>query len=112
MVVRRGEALYIDLHLKENYKKEEHDFQIVFRTGQQSRQSDKSKVVVRLVDNLDETKWGVVLVGTSKDRLQLKISIPADCIVAKYMMTIESAGRVLHDQQEEVLILFNPWAQG
>eukprot|EP00112_Aurelia_sp_Birch-Aquarium-sp1_P005516 Seg1628.2 transcript_id=Seg1628.2/GoldUCD/mRNA.D3Y31 product="Protein-glutamine gamma-glutamyltransferase K" protein_id=Seg1628.2/GoldUCD/D3Y31 len=111
LVVRRGEALYVDLHLKEDYKKEAHDFQIVFRTGNQSRQSDKSKVVVRLVDNLDKTKWGMVLVGTSKDRLQLKISIPADCIVAKYMMTIESAGSILHDQQEQVFILFNPWVQ-
>ena len=112
LVIRRGQPLYIDIHLKADYNKDEHDFQVVFKTGSRPRQSDRSKVVVHTVDNLDKTKWGMFQVGTTTQRLQMQISIPADAIVSKYTMTIESAGREVYQLEQKVFILFNPWVQG
>ena len=112
LVIRRGQFLYIDIHLKEDYKKDEHIFQVVFKTGQKPRQSERSKVVVKTVDNLDKTKWGMVQVGTSKKLLQMKISIPADAIVAKYSMAVESAGKEVYQSEQKIFLLFNPWVHG
>ena len=112
LVIRRGQHLYVDIHLKKDYKKDEHDFQIVLKTGQKPRQSDRSKVVIRTVDNLDKAKWGMVHGGTSSRHLQMKISIPADAIVSKYSMTLESAGREVYQSEHKVFLLFNPWVHG
>ena len=112
LVIRRGQFLYIDIHLTKDYKKDEHDFQIVLKTGQKPRESDRSKVVIRVVDNLDKMKWGMVQVGTSPQLLQMKLSIPADAIVSKYSMTIEGAGREVYQSEQKVFLLFNPWVYG
>lgn len=112
LVIRRGQPFFIDVHLREDYNKDEHDFQIVLKTGRQPRQSDRSKVVARLADNIDKTQWSMVQVGTTLKRLQMKISVPADAIVSKYTLSIESAGRVVHENEHKIFLLFNPWVQG
>eukprot|EP00794_Sanderia_malayensis_P015757 gene15757-17346_t len=111
LVVRRGQPIYFDIHLREDYDKKQHNFNLIFKTGDRPTESDRSKVTVRFIDNLDKAKWGMALIGTSKRILQLKLSIPADCVVGKYSMTVKSNGRLIHDSSQLVYILFNPWVE-
>ena len=52
------------------------------------------------------------IVGSTKQRLQLKINIPPDCIVAKYVLHIKGEDREIYEHKHPVIILFNPWCEG
>ena len=112
LVIRRGQPLYLNLHLTEDFKREEHGFQIVFRTGAKPRVGDRSKVIVKLTDSVVKTEWSMTIVGTTTKILQLSVNIPADCVVGKYSIALQNQRRLVEDSSKTVFILFNPWVEG
>ena len=51
--------------------------------------------------------------GTDDMKIQLKVNIPANCLVAKYQLRILSMrNRVIYKHDNPLHILFNPWSEG
>ena len=51
--------------------------------------------------------------GTDDMKIQLKVNIPANCLVAKYQLRILSMrNRVIYKHDNPLYILFNPWSEG
>ena len=66
-----------------------------------------------MVEYLDKRKWGMRTVGKSESVLQLKINIPARCLVASYeLRVLGKSKKVLYTHKKPMYILFNPWSPG
>lgn len=52
-------------------------------------------------------------VGKSESVLQLKINIPARCLVASYeLRVLGKSKKVLYTHKKPMYVLFNPWSPG
>ncbi|XP_066922576.1 protein-glutamine gamma-glutamyltransferase 4-like [Clytia hemisphaerica] len=111
MVVRRGQEFLLDVKLSTTFDPSLHSISLELRTGSRPNTYERTLIKIPMVKYLDKIKWGMRIVGKSDSTLQLKINIPARCLIANYELRIvNNLRKVLYTHKQPVYILFNPWS--
>ncbi len=113
-VIRRGESLFVDLHLAKVYDEKKDHFHMILKTGERPREFNKSLVYVGKVDEFDSMrqKWAFKVLKAEDKSLTLEINCPADAMLGKYELTIENDDHVIYKHPNDLYVLFNPWCKG
>ena len=113
IVARRGQDFLLDVHLSTTFDASLHTISLELRTGNRPNTFDRTLIRIPMVEYLDKRKWGMRTVGKSESVLQLKINIPARCLVASYELRVLGKSRkVLYTHKKPMYVLFNPWSPG
>ena len=105
----------MDVHLSTTFDASLHSISLELRTGDRPNINDRTLIRIPMTEYLEKRKWGMRNVGGKSDsHLQLKINIPARCLVAAYELRILGKGgrKVLYKHKKPLYVLFNAWSPG
>lgn len=113
-VVRRGQTIFMDIHLARSFIKESDNFYITLNTGKKPREYDKSFIHMKRVEEFDALNevWAYKIIGTNKNIIHIEVNCPSDALIAKYEMTIEDDDDLIFTHNQPLVVLFNPWNKG
>ncbi|XP_065061896.1 hemocyte protein-glutamine gamma-glutamyltransferase-like isoform X2 [Rhopilema esculentum] len=116
LFLRRGQTFKIEIDLKRAYKEDEDQFNIKLETGKYPKKRNGSLISIQKVEEFEKSEWGYRLLKCCGTTLEVEINIPADCIVAKYSLAVESVYKqkakkrsVFYYLEGPVYILYNAW---
>lgn len=113
VILRRGQEFQLDVYPSTNFDNSKHNFYIELWTGPTPKEFERTLIKIYLSRYLEKRKWSMRRTGTDDLKIQLKINIPANCLVAKYQLRILSMrNRVIYKHSTPLHILFNPWSEG
>lgn len=119
-VLRRGEQLRVNLHLRENFNEELDRFRIELSFGPRP-QLDKGTLIYLPLEDLnsdaslrDQNKWGAQLLQVRGNQLSVNIDFPPDMAIGIWRLRISTklAGtRKLRSftVRESLYVIFNAW---
>ena len=113
-VVRRGQSIFMDIHLARPMNHQNDSFYIILKTGRNPKEFDKSFVRIQRADELDsfDEIWAYKIIGVENEVIHVEMNCPSDALVAKYEMSIEDDDDVIYTHDNPLFILFNPWNKG
>lgn len=113
-IVRRGQSIFLDIHLARPFNEQTDLFYITLKSGKKPREHDKSFVHLKRVNEFDATRevWAYKIIGIEKNIIHLEVNCPASAMVAKYEMTIEDDDDEIYKNEHPLVVLFNPWNLG
>lgn len=126
-VVRRGGTMEITVTFNRKYDIEINDAKIEMSTGENAKPSNGTQTIMKLIEDekkkLQPTEWGAKLLEQDENSITIKLQIPANCIIGRWNMLIntivdgkdESGEKKKHifsyRCNQDIIILFNPWCQ-
>jgi len=110
-VVRRGQSIFLDIHLARPMNRKSDSFYITLKTGKNPKEFDKSFVTIQRANELDsfDEIWAYKILGVEDKVIHVEVNCPSDALVAKYEMSIEDDDGVIYTHNNPLFILFNPW---
>ena len=113
-VVRRGQSIFLDIHLARPMNRKSDSFYITLKAGKNPKEFDKSFVTIQRANELDsfDEIWAYKIIGVEDKVIHVEVNCPSDALVAKYEMSIEDDDGVIYTHNNPLFILFNPWNKG
>uniref|UniRef100_A0A8C8SA85 Protein-glutamine gamma-glutamyltransferase 4 n=1 Tax=Pelusios castaneus TaxID=367368 RepID=A0A8C8SA85_9SAUR len=110
LIVRRGQAfqlkLTFDRELKDNDK-----VVLQLSIGEKPMQSNETLVSMNLGSAQNPQRWCANISNTSGRECLVAVTSPADAVVGKYILSVETGTHVYKPGNKEVYMLFNPWCE-
>ena len=113
-VVRRGQSIFMDIHLARAFSQQTDNFFITLKTGKNPREFDKSFVYIQKVDEFDAFHqiWAYKVIAIDNNVIHIEVNCPCDSLIAKYDICIEDDNETIYRHKYPLVILFNPWNKG
>ncbi|XP_068605363.1 protein-glutamine gamma-glutamyltransferase K isoform X2 [Brachionichthys hirsutus] len=116
MVVRRGQPFQIELELNRPFEADTDKLRLDLKTGSLPMVSKGTHVIVPLVDQLEDKRWGAEITEANGNRIKLSVNSPASAVCGVYGLTVtcsSSGGEAgtAFASGENVVMLFNPWCE-
>ncbi|XP_064598834.1 uncharacterized protein LOC135465525 [Liolophura sinensis] len=115
LVLRRGEAFRLTVTFSRPVNTANDKFRLVLEIGKNPSPGKGSLIRLPISAQVKPKKWGMVQESQTGNDLHLKIHIPADCIIGKWKLFLETKepgqAQWLRRDAEPIFILFNPWCK-
>nr|XP_033781568.1 protein-glutamine gamma-glutamyltransferase K [Geotrypetes seraphini] len=116
LIVRRGKPFEICLTFSRPFKSKEDKVILQLHIGNAPQVSKETLVIVPMVKEFDQGKWGAQLKEVKGNTLFMWVNTSARAIIGRYQLTVktESLGGpfvMQRDPKNDIYILFNPWCR-
>ncbi|XP_054916296.1 protein-glutamine gamma-glutamyltransferase K-like isoform X1 [Poeciliopsis prolifica] len=115
-VIRRGQTFQMWITLSRPFDPHTDKLHLELKTGPHPAVSNKTHIIVPLVEDLEDGRWEAAVVERDDKRLKLSVNSPPTAIIGRYQLTVETScanGKATsrHDPANDIYMLFNPWCE-
>ncbi|XP_008280199.1 protein-glutamine gamma-glutamyltransferase K-like isoform X2 [Stegastes partitus] len=116
LIIRRGQNFQMWITLSRPFDPSTDELHLNLQTGSLPAVSKGTHVIVPLVGELQDDRWGAAVVKQDGRRIKLSVNSSPTAVIGQYRLTVETncaSGPVVstHDPANDIYMLFNPWCE-